>query len=258
MTSLAWLAGTKWYVPAANMLAYLSDPTLRVKQPVADQTLWSITSAGEDGFEGSCRAQLWVPDPTGGVTAMSPSTSVMAGTITDGGEITIVFTPDDPDQATTVGYGHLRRVEGALRMEMQMATGTSMLAIHWAYMTQARDDDAIPVPDHLPEPGLRSGEWRWMLRSAWTAMDEALFPSGAVFTLDTFRNGYFWGEGETAGGDTLRVAGSVTPEATLYILFSVSDQPAVARRGVIEGELPRMVWRPVEGGEVAGSAEQRL
>ncbi len=48
-----WLAGTVWYVPGQNMLAYtltsdLSDPT-----PVADQTLWFIDQSEGGEFSAS-------------------------------------------------------------------------------------------------------------------------------------------------------------------------------------------------------------
>lgn len=248
------LAGTKWYVPAENLLAYLTDPALRLQRPVADQTLWSITSAEGGRFAGSSRTQLWTRRNDEWVQGGS-ATNEMSGIIADSGEITIRFIPDDPEQATTIGYGHLRQVEGAWRMEMQMATGAQSLALHWAYMTRWTEGDDPPEPaGDLPDPGLRSDEWRWLRNSAWSAADEELFPQGATFTLDDYRNGYFWGEGTTATGNALRVAGSVTPEGSLYILFSVSGQPAAPRRGTLAADPPRMSWTAVEGGPVIGRA----
>ena len=257
MQDTTWLAGTRWYVTAENLLAYLTDSALRVKTPVADQTLWSITSAQDGSFQGTSQTQLWVRAPGGGVQKMSAASNALDGTVTERGEITIVFTPTDPGQAQTIGYGHLRQVDGEWRMEMQMATGTQSLALHWAYMTQWMGGD-LPgaVADAGLDGSLRSEECRWLRGSTWDAVDQELFPDGASFTVDTYRNGYCWGDGATRDGSTLRMAGSVTPEGALYLLFSVADAPAVARRGVLadEGGAYRMAWSPPSGGAALGGA----
>jgi hypothetical protein len=257
MQNMTWLAGTRWYVTAENLLAYLTDPALRIKTPVADQTLWSITSAQDGSFQGTSQTQLWVRAPDGGLKKGGAATNTIDGTVTESGEITIVFTPTEPDQAQTTGYGYLRRVDGEWRMEMQMATGTQMLALHWAYMTQWTGGDLLAaVADAGLDGSLRSEEWRWLRGSTWDAMDQALFPDGAEFTIDTYRNGYCWGEGATRDGSLLRMAGSVTPEGTLYLLFSVANARAVARRGtMVSGDgTYRMAWSPPACGPGAGGA----
>lgn len=253
MQNTTWLAGTRWYVTAENLLAYLTDSALRVKTPVADQTLWDITAAGNGSFQGTSQTQLWVRTPDGGLQALSSATNAMDGTVAESGEITILFTPSDPGQAQTTGYGHLRRVDGAWRMEMQMATGMQSLALHWAYMTQW---EGAGPPDGIPDGALRSEEWRWMRGSTWSAVDQELFADGAAFTVESYRNGYFWGDGATEDGSVLRVAGSVTPEGMLYLLFSVADAPAVARRGTLApaGEAYRMAWTAPAGGPELGGA----
>ncbi|HEU0015887.1 MAG TPA: hypothetical protein VFQ45_19570, partial [Longimicrobium sp.] len=126
-----------------------------------------------------------------------------------------------------------------------------------AYMTQS-PDDALPgtVPDHALDGSLRAEEWRWLAGMTWNATDEQLFPDGATFTIDAYRNGYFWGDGNTASGSSLRMAGSVTPEGSLYLLFSVADADAVARRGALEmfDGAYRMVWAEPSGGPALGGA----
>lgn len=253
------LAGTRWYVTAENLLAYLTDPTLSRMTPVADQTLWSIETAAEGSFQGTSQTQLWVRGPAGALRPMSSASNAMAGTITGDGEITIVFTPDDPDQAQTVGYGQLRRVDGEWRMEMQMATGTQSLAMHWAYMTRWTGEGTPSAPgDRALDPELRSEEWRWLRGTTWSATDSVLFPEGASFAVAEYRNGYFWGDGTTADGATLRMAASVTPEGSLYLLFSVADAPAAARRGTIGAGSDgwRMTWSEPSGGAIIGGATQ--
>lgn len=257
MQNTSWLAGTRWYVAAENLLAYFTDPALRTMTPVADQTLWSITSAADGRFQGTAQTLLWIRAPDGTFRQLASTSNTMDGTVTDGGEVTIVFTPDDPDQATTTGYGWMRRIDGAWRMEMQMATGTQALALHWAYMTPWTGD-ALPsgVPARALEGSLRSGERRWLRGTTWTATDEALFPDGATFAVGEYRNGYLWGEGATADGSTLRMAGSVTPEGSLYLLFSAGDAAAEARRGTIAPATDSgvMTWSAPAGGSPGGSA----
>jgi hypothetical protein len=260
MSDVPALAGTTWYVPPQNLLAYLCDPALRVKQAVADQTIWSIASADGGTFAGTSTTELWAPNPIGGgLTPLGTSAYRMTGTISDSGEIVIRFTADDTGEVTT-GYGRVRDVEGVARMEMQMASGTQSLALHWAYMTPWTDDAPPPPPRDLPDPELRSDEWRWLVGTRWAAEDQELFPQGATFAIDSYRNGYFWGEGTVSGGGVLRTAGSVTPEGTLYILFSLDDAPAVARRGLLASgdTAATMAWTAVEGGPVIGSASEQV
>ena len=54
------------------------------------------------------------------------------------------------------------------------------------------------------------------------------------------------------------MAGSVTPEGSLYLLFSVDGTTAVARRGIMarEGVGYRMAWSQPAGGAPTGSAVQ--
>lgn len=257
MHDTSWLAGTQWYVTAENLLAYMTDSALRVSTPVADQTLWNITAAGDGTFQGTARTKLWIRTPDGDFQQVGSASNAMRGTVATGGEITIVFTPDDPDQAQTTGYGRLRRVDGEWRMEMQMATGTQSLALHWAYMTPWTGELPEGVPERALEGSLRSEEWRWLLGTAWTATDAELFPRGAAFTIDSYRNGYCRGQGATVDGASLRMAGSVTPEGSLYLLLSVGGAAAVARRGIIAragGEEYRMTWSQPAGGSATGNA----
>lgn len=258
MNEISWLAGTQWYVTAENLLAYMTDSTLQTNTPVADQTLWNITAAQGGSFQGTAQTKLWFRTPSGQFQQSGSASNTMDGTITEGGEITIVFTPDDSDQAQTTGYGQLRRVDGEWRMEMQMATGAQVLALHWAYMTPWTGELPAGVPERALEGSLRSEEWRWMVGTVWTADDEELFPQGATFTIDSYRNGYCWADGAASDGSSLRMAGSITPEGTLYLLFSVAGAAAVARRGTIasEGGGYRMTWTQIAGGEPVGGATQ--
>lgn len=259
MHDMSWLAGTRWYVTAENLLAYLTDSELRVHTPVADQTLWSIATSGNGSFTGTARTLMWIRTPDGTFQQVGDATNAMDGMITQGGGVTITFTPEDPDQAQTTGYGQLRKVDGEWRMEMQMATGATALALHWAYMTPwTGAEPPAGVPERALEGSLRSEEWRWLRATSWTGTDEELFPDGATFAIDSYRNGYFWGEGTTADGSGLRMAGSVTPEGSLYLLFSAGGTAAVARRGIMarDGVAYRMAWSQPAGGAPMGSALQ--
>lgn len=75
-----WLAGTQWYVPAPNLLAYLVSPTgFSSNVPVSDQTLWDITSSTNGVIVGTSVATFTL----GGIE--SSSTSAMNGVVTDSG-----------------------------------------------------------------------------------------------------------------------------------------------------------------------------
>jgi len=259
MQNTSWLAGTQWYVTAENLLAYLTDPALGEATPVVDQTLWSITTAEGGSFHGTSRTLLWIRTRDGSFRQVGSTSNTLDGTIAEGGEITIVFTPDDPDQAQTTGYGQLRMVDGEWRMEMQMATGTQAIALHWAYMTPwTHGEPPAGVPERALDGSLRSEEWRWLRGSTWQGADEELFPDGGTFTIDSYRSGYYWGAGTTKDGSPVRMGGSVTPEGTLYLLFSIAGAAAAARRGVVAPASGgyRMTWSQPAGGPPMGAAAQ--
>src|SRR5262249_27438776 len=73
-----WLSGTRWYVPAENLLAYLAEPSLSLSIPVADQTLWSITEARDGHFQGTANTEIWAKGP-GGLVQVAVNKNTMDG-----------------------------------------------------------------------------------------------------------------------------------------------------------------------------------
>lgn len=230
-----WLADTQWYVPAANLLAYLAPGTnLSTPIPIRDQTLWNITGASGGTFTGESSATLTI------LGQDTISTSSMSGIVTPEGQVRIVFTPNGESAGgpVTVGIGQVRTVEGQKFMEMQMLTGTgSIYVTHWAYMAQVPDGPFTP-PANYDEGTLLSTEWAWMDGTEWNLAAPGVFGTAdpAQFSVIGYRNGYFWGTGLAADGDAFTHIGSVTPEGN--VLFNV----------LVDGVLTNLT------GQIAGDA----
>jgi len=256
-----WVADTRWFVPLENLLAFMSPLDLTVSVPVADQTLWWIDEYDNGSFDGHSLTVFWRRTPAGFVVS-DPMMNSIDGTISDDGDVRIVFTPTGSTSGvSTVAYGKMRRVDGTWRFEMQMGTGAGLRSMHWAYMTQFRGRESAfrsvypPISDASFDGSLRSNEWRALAGTSWNAIDAELFPQGASFTVGWFRGGYFQCEGSTSDGSSLRALASVTPEGDIYIEFSVAGASSVARRGYIEQVGPgqyEMIWREPDGGQMIG------
>jgi hypothetical protein len=121
-------------------------------------------------------------------------------------------------------------------MEMQMFTPDSPLVTHWAYMSQVESGTTPPDPaDFQLDDNLRSQEWRWIEGTTWMITDRSLFGRKAksgVFTIEGYRNGYFWGSGTS--DRPFNVLGSVTPEGNVLLLVSTNGREPISRTGQIE------------------------
>ncbi|HEX3726843.1 MAG TPA: hypothetical protein VHV08_11400, partial [Pirellulales bacterium] len=244
-----WLADSVWYVPTANLLAYSMLPDLTHATAVGDQTVWYITSSSEGQIAGYAVAKL--------SSSSSPSTMTLTGVVTGGGQIHIEFTSGSSQSATT-GVGQMRFVNGAWTMEMQMATGSSVLVTHWAYMVEQMPGATPPGPGtQAPNSGFLSNEWNWVLGTHWAITDTNLFggqTKSGVFEIDGYRNGYFWGSGTSSA--PFNVFGSITPEGNLLLLISLDGAPAVGRMGIVQQTSTgaRMTFRSYDGPPSVGSA----
>lgn len=229
-TEWDWLAGTQWYVPAENLLAYLvSGSDFSNPIPVVDQTLWDLTSSSNSVFSGTSVAYFNV--------AGNPitSNSNILGGVTASGQIRMQFT-SVTNGAVTVGIGQFRNVIGATQMEMQMMTGTGGGYItHWAYMVQVPDPGFVPPTIYPPET-LVSQEWNWMRGTTWSLVAPGVFGTSeaAQFQVDSYVNGYFWGSGLGATGAFTQI-GSVTPEGNVLFNLSLNGE-VVNLTGQISGD----------------------
>lgn len=210
------LSNSKWYVPAENLLAYLTSTTdLTDNVAAADQTIWELGSSSNGVFTGTSTATM----QSGPLTISS--TTTMNGIVTDSGQIRIAFSA--PDTPTTIGIGQVRDIAGTSYLEMQMMTGTAFYITHWAYMA-AYDGDPDSLPPLVLEPEFLSPQWAWMEGTTWALECEDLFGPGqqGQFVVDDYVNGYFWGSGTGPSGsaaENFTLVGSATPEGN--ILFNV-------------------------------------
>jgi hypothetical protein len=240
-----WLANTTWYVPTENLLAYTTGSDLSDPQPVADQTVWYITQCENGQFAGETVVKL-SSNPV-------PLQMQFTGIVTAGGQIRMEFVQSEGAPPTT-GIGQMRFVDGAWRVEMQMATGSNSLVTHWAYMSELPSNTNPPDPTDTAPPGsLRSDNWRWLRGTHWSLTDSQLFGDAThvgVFEIDQFHNGYFWGSGTS--GQPFSVLGSITPEGNVLLLVSVDGAAPQARTGFLsDGTIP---LRTYEGNPAIGAA----
>lgn len=139
-TTWNFLKGTYWYVPFKSLLAMQMSPTDGTVTQMIDQTVWQITNYENGYFWGNCAALLYEKDTT--PTAVPSSFRIM-GSITPQGKVLIAFMPINQLGALleTTGFGAMREQEKSWVFEMQMASGTSNVVTHWAFMEETQPND---------------------------------------------------------------------------------------------------------------------
>ncbi len=242
------LVGT-WYVPPANMLAYLVGPAAVKPLAIADQTIFHITRAHNGAFFGFCSVQLAKPTPRGVVTA-APTCFIIEGLVTPRGHIRIKFTPTDSQDSPVTGIGTMEWVNHAWRMTMQMASSGSPKVVHWAYMTKLPPGGRPPQPVVQPSDGLpASDQGRWLLGTRWLIEDTSGITGAGPGLVEVvgYRKGYFLGRG--LGQSNFSVFGSVTPEGRLFLILLSPDGTTVTRTGTMNriGRWGMMQFRSYEG-----------
>jgi hypothetical protein len=240
-----WLAGTRWYVPNDNLLAYVASSHLTGQFVVADQTLWHIIESNEGHIAGTGIVELSVG---------SAQNFSFAGVVTPDGQVRMEFDFDSGETPAT-GIGQMRFKDGAWYLEMQLVTGTNDTLMHWAYMAQ----ETQGVTPSQPEvqnivPNQAATQWRWLEGTHWLLHDPGLLggSSSGVFQIDHYESGYFWGSGTSS--KPFNVMGSVTPEGNLVMAVSYDGGAAQARTGFISNSA--MHLRPYDSdfGSGSGSA----
>jgi len=213
------LTGSQWYVPAENLLSYLTQtPSLNNPTPAADQTIWTLGIATSGTFSGTSVATFQE-----GSNPIFTSTTTMNGVATDSGQVFIIFT--QPDTPATIGSGQIRTINETTFLEMQMITGEDGLYItHWAYMAPYDGDSGSLPPLEISPSQLTAPEWNWMAGTTWNLHNDDLFGTGGVgtFSVASYVNGYYWGSGTGPEGsptESFTFIGSATPEGN--ILFNI-------------------------------------
>lgn len=229
------IGNSQWYVPAANLLAFVTSGTNMTQAlPVVDQTIWTIGPSVNGVFSGTSNATMVVG------TGTSTSTTIMNGIVTPEGQVRISFSSEDTP--TIIGIGQMREQAGVTYAEMQMITGTGgsggIYLTHWAYMA-SYDPETTTLPPLVLPGDLISQEWKWMDGTTWTMVSPALFGEGqtGTFHIDAYYNGYFWGTGtgpEGSAAENFTLLGSATPEGNL--LFNIlSGETLTSLSGQITG-----------------------
>lgn len=229
----AALSNSNWYVPTPQLLAYASPRTGFIQPlPIGDQTLWALGRSVNGSFGGLSTANLAI----GGTTTVSQT--VMQGTVTPAGQITILFTPTTGG-TPTLGIGQMRTRGDVPEMEMQMITGTSLLITHWAYMAPYNPATFNPPAAQAIPLDISARNWNWTEGTPWRIVSPALFGTAGTgkFIITDYKNGYFWGQGIGPTGGTVTsftLLGSTTPEGK--VLFNtLSNEKLTSLYGDITG-----------------------
>ena len=138
----AMLANSQWYVPSANLLAYLAPSTnLSEGTSFADQTTWSITNSVNGSFSGTTTFTARF----GPLIQFESSNTILNGIIKNDGQVSIQFTTTNG--SVTLGIGNERTIDGTNAIELQMITapGSNSYITHWAYMIPYTGSN-VPAP----------------------------------------------------------------------------------------------------------------
>lgn len=145
----AWLEGTVWYVPRANLPAIMTSPDRSAVIPLRDQTVYVIDGYRDGYFWGIARTQFLTPRDPARVPPddSDPTCNRMAASVTPEGALNISFAPMGASDAERVtGVGTMRRRGGAWAMELQMTSGDTVQVTHWAYMRACPARGACRLP----------------------------------------------------------------------------------------------------------------
>lgn len=244
-----------WYVPVTNLLAYLVDPVTVKATSLSDETFFQITSCQSGVFSGTATVRF--STYALGWPAGTPFTYTMSGNVTPGGKIRITFTPTTQGHPVVTGVGNMYFVDGAWRMTMQMASGSSDYVTHWAYMSKSTMGDHTSIPP----VGALSQKFSWFKGTRWNITDSQLAngqPGAGVWFVEGYRNGYFWGRG--TGSSSFFVGGSITPEGDVFLAITPSNGVNYMRCGRIQHGRSdvQMAFRSYEGSSAeAGAARLR-
>jgi hypothetical protein len=137
---ISWLAGTYWYVPSENLLAFQAPNTAEpLLKALMDQTVWHITRVEQGYLAGISATNLgegW-------------KYRLMVGSVAPDGAVKIGFSPlgaacpkDPTTGSMTIGDGSLFIDGDDVAFLMQMISGSAQASVsHWAYMLPVTPDD---------------------------------------------------------------------------------------------------------------------
>ena len=149
----AWLAGSTWIVPPADLPAMQMDPKEDAVRWVVDQTVWRFQGYRTGYVWGYGVAMLRPPNPEnpGPAEAETQQCLTILGTVTPDGAVHLTFVPTVARRSTlaTIGTGRIwtqiapGQPSPKPTFEMQMSTGSGDRTGHWAHMIQVTEADAM-------------------------------------------------------------------------------------------------------------------
>lgn len=100
----------------------------------------------------------------------------------------------------------------------------------------------LPLTEGTTHPGeqatYRSGRYPWLRGTSWRIEPQGRKRARGRFTINGYRNGYFWGAGRERGSnESFQVLGSITPEGNLVLNAIDSDdfQLRLSQGGLLQG-----------------------
>ena len=213
----AAISNSNWYVPVPQLLAYASPRSgFNNPVPIGDQTLWAIGRSVNGSFSGLSTASLAIAGTT------TTSQTVMQGTVSPTGQITILFTPTTGG-TPTIGIGQMRSRGDVPEMEMQMITGSGLLITHWAYMAPYNPATFSPPAAQAIPLDISARNWDWTQGTPWRIVSPTIFGTAGTgkFIITDYKNGSFWGQGIGPNASVVKsftLLASTTPEGK--VLFN--------------------------------------
>jgi len=205
-----------YYVPQDDTLAFQSSLTGFAPLPVGDQTLWNITNTYS-----SNNSTYFTGIATAYINTTNASTSSISGTINSSGDVYINFITSS---GTNVGVGQFVNVSGTSQFLMQTHSGSAASYVnHWAYMTPTNSLNQITLQSEsilatYPTNSIWN-QYSWIDGTHWIYNDSVLQGSG-FFSINSYTNGYFVGDGLTKSLEPFAFLGSATPNGSILFNYT--------------------------------------
>lgn len=238
----------EWVVPTVNLQAYQvgADSNQRLLGAFEN---WYIFTIHNGQFSGPTQSVVsteengvWSPP-----SFLPPAT--MSGNISAYGLISMKITPTDPTIPVSYATGHMIFVSGQWRMTMQtilvLGAGIAPYVLQWANMTKLLPGQTVPGSPDFTDLGsmvntglstdpLTSPQASWLFATGWAERDSQLYNGRQeTFRINTYDNGYFFGT--STGTDPFSVTGTVAPDNSLYLVFTLPDGTIITRSGALVG-----------------------
>ncbi len=245
----------EWVVPSVNLESYEVGADSAAHLPQAFENWYTFTCVNGQ-YEGLTQSviQFYIPSPLPGGTGtwskpVYGPLSTMAGSISPSGVISMTIVPGNT-LPTSYAKGHMIFISGQWRMTMQTQlpltegqTTATPYILQWANMTKTTTIPGAPDFTTLGDmtnmtqsaDPLDSPQYSWLAGTNWTERDTQ-FEGGRSepFAISSYSNGYFFGA--STGSDKFWVSGSVAPDGSTFLVFTLADKSMFVRSGSLQGK----------------------